>query len=312
LVSGANRRRRRVLGLAALALLAAACSEIDDPVVSEIGTTRVLAVDSDLAPQSVTEPEGQIQAAVWEISSAALSYEGLEEPLELTIDSNCRVVDTVYELPILQGRCLEGMIIDSNVEPERPVAYTPLAFEMQVRRARPIALPPAADYDADGVLNAEDNCPLVFNPDQRDDDLNDIGDACQVDLSGFGPLLDSDADGVADALDNCVWISNPDQENTEGLGEEGINDGIGDACVEQRAQVLLAGNQNISISSEVIGLLQPRFGLTSVTADFVSSSSLSGCIWEDAPGVGSCNLNPSSVLYCVSFSLNEAGLLGCR
>jgi hypothetical protein len=303
----ANRSRHRVLGVAALVLLLAGCSEIDDPVVTEIGTTRLLTVDSDLAPQSVSDPEDTIQAAEWTIRLAALSYGGLEQPLDLTADSDCRVIDTVYEFPFVQGKCLEGVIIDSNVEPERPVAYAPLIFTMTVRRAEPVVLPPARDYDADGLSNSIDNCPLVFNPDQRDDDLNDIGDACQVELSGFGALLDSDADGTADALDNCVWISNPGQENTTGLAAEGINDGIGDACVEQVAEVQLNGSPFIEVNSEEFGLLQPRFGLTSITADFVNSESLD-CDWD----AGTCALDPARLLYCVSYSLQEAGLLGCK
>lgn len=34
------------------------------------------------------------------------------------------------------------------------------------------------DYDGDGILNANDNCPLVSNPDQADGDGDGIGDVC--------------------------------------------------------------------------------------------------------------------------------------
>ncbi|MCH9024766.1 MAG: VCBS repeat-containing protein, partial [candidate division Zixibacteria bacterium] len=34
------------------------------------------------------------------------------------------------------------------------------------------------DDDGDGVLNMDDNCPLVFNPLQEDFDSNGVGDAC--------------------------------------------------------------------------------------------------------------------------------------
>jgi hypothetical protein len=36
-----------------------------------------------------------------------------------------------------------------------------------------------ADGDADGVADVMDNCPFTSNPDQRDDDRNWIGDACE-------------------------------------------------------------------------------------------------------------------------------------
>src|SRR2546427_13186548 len=34
------------------------------------------------------------------------------------------------------------------------------------------------DQDGDGTDNFADNCPLVANPDQKDTDKDDIGDAC--------------------------------------------------------------------------------------------------------------------------------------
>jgi uncharacterized repeat protein (TIGR01451 family) len=36
------------------------------------------------------------------------------------------------------------------------------------------------DSDWDGVLDADDNCPYVFNPDQTDTDGDGVGDACEV------------------------------------------------------------------------------------------------------------------------------------
>lgn len=39
---------------------------------------------------------------------------------------------------------------------------------------------PAADSDFDGLCDAVDNCPTLFNPDQLDADQNGIGDKCEV------------------------------------------------------------------------------------------------------------------------------------
>ena len=39
---------------------------------------------------------------------------------------------------------------------------------------------PDPDRDDDGVLNVDDNCPDVVNPDQEDDNGDDVGDTCQV------------------------------------------------------------------------------------------------------------------------------------
>jgi uncharacterized delta-60 repeat protein len=49
------------------------------------------------------------------------------------------------------------------------------------------------DYDNDGFLDANDNCPSVYNPGQED----------------------ADSDGVGDACDNCPFDYNPDQEDTD-------------------------------------------------------------------------------------------------
>lgn len=72
----------------------------------------------------------------------------------------------------------------------------------------------ATDRDADGIPDADDNCPAVSNPDQLDSDGDGEGNACDD---------DDDNDGVPDADDNCPVDANPDQGDLDG-------DGIGSAC----------------------------------------------------------------------------------
>lgn len=43
------------------------------------------------------------------------------------------------------------------------------------------------DYDADGVINGVDNCPLTYNPDQTDTDGDEVGDACFDPCEGQSP-----------------------------------------------------------------------------------------------------------------------------
>ena len=92
------------------------------------------------------------------------------------------------------------------------------------------------DKDGDGIDDAQDNCPLVFNPirpmdggRQADTDNDGIGDACDEcptsDKQDCGHSIagDIDGDGVPNGLDNCPDLANPDQADSDG-------DGLGDVC----------------------------------------------------------------------------------
>ncbi|UQA59685.1 thrombospondin type 3 repeat-containing protein [Polyangium aurulentum] len=93
-----------------------------------------------------------------------------------------------------------------------------------------------ADQDGDGIANAQDNCPSVFNPIRPldkgaqanidGDSLGDACDKCPFDAqNGCTPLdaNDIDADAITNGVDNCPEKSNPDQNDMD-------QDGHGDAC----------------------------------------------------------------------------------
>jgi hypothetical protein len=123
-----------------------------------------------------------------------------------------------------------------------------------------LRIQPYPDWDEDGVVNTEDNCPVTANPDQLDDDQDGVGDACDNCMTTVNPDQDdTDGDGMGDACDpdidddgllnendNCDYVQNPDQINsdTDSLGDACDNclytdnnpqydedgDGVGDAC----------------------------------------------------------------------------------
>ncbi len=97
----------------------------------------------------------------------------------------------------------------------------------------------ADDTDGDGIENEEDNCPLVYNVSQDDEDEDGLGDSCATDYDGDGIADDGDESGLTDDSictgwgapdeeilpcdDNCREVANPRQRDTDG-------DGIGDLC----------------------------------------------------------------------------------
>lgn len=75
--------------------------------------------------------------------------------------------------------------------------------------------PDNPDYDGDGVVDSQDNCPLVSNPVQDDVDADAVGDAC----------------------DNCISAYNPDQTPSA------FNEECGAACVAMWCGAPICTNQ---------------------------------------------------------------------
>jgi len=100
----------------------------------------------------------------------------------------------------------------------------------------------AGDMDGDGVDDASDSCPTVFNPIrpmdegvQADSDGDGIGDACDDDPFDSSDL---DGDGTPNEEDNCPDVPNPGQEDMD-------SDEIGDACDACPDRAIAAGTESV-------------------------------------------------------------------
>ena len=119
--------------------------------------------------------------------------------------------------------------------------------------------PPAIDTDKDGIVDEEDNCPLVSNPDQEDSDNDGIGDVCED---------DEDGDGIPDDVDNCPETENPDQADAD-------EDGIGDVCdpvpttVEQDKDNIQA---SLDATLQCISTLETGLAIETILTDFMGLS----------------------------------------
>jgi hypothetical protein len=113
----------------------------------------------------------------------------------------------LYVQPDMQGRAGKP-----NLESGALFSRTTVQ-KLSLPKLEPNPFYKPADGDSDGLVDALDNCPKFYNPDQLDNNLNGVGEACE----------DFDVDGVLNAQDNCAEQANAAQLDVDG-------DGIGDVC----------------------------------------------------------------------------------
>jgi|GEM_PF-6499442 len=86
------------------------------------------------------------------------------------------------------------------------------------------ANPACTDADADGIMDASDNCMSTANLDQANPDGDSYGSACDNCANLVNDdQADADADHFGDACDNCPTVANADQADDD-------HDAIGNAC----------------------------------------------------------------------------------
>ncbi len=140
------------------------------------------------------------------------------------------------------------------------------------------------DQDGDGVLDADDNCPDVANPDQHDWDTDKIGDACdkcpQV-LDTADP--DSDLDGVGDACDPNPTAAVDTRVSWNGffdaseIADWTVRAGTWDVTGGELVQSSGGGTATIAMPGTVTGAIYVETGYTATNLDSTSDSEIGTC-----------------------------------
>ncbi len=169
----------------------------------------------------------------------------------------------------------------------------------------------ATDKDGDGIDDATDDCPTIFNParpmdngKQADTDGDGVGDACDRcpnDATNHctKPSADDlDGDGVVSSVDVCPRIADATQA-------DGDNDGRGDAC-DTCPGVVNAGPAACAMSIETLrNPSDPRHpkngGIVSIPGAYVTAVSAAGFSLQDI------SLAPYSGVWIASATTAKRG-----
>lgn len=131
------------------------------------------------------------------------------------------------------------------------------------------------DFDGDGLLDANDNCRKVANPDQADVDGDGVGDVCDNCQFVANPAqYDPDRDGFGDACDNCPSTCKPavlgSQSCKNPLQLDPDGDGLGNQC-DNCPDKANAGQEDVDLSTiQGAACENGAAGLTTIGQAFTS------------------------------------------
>lgn len=265
----------RTLAVLATIAMSVACQTARDPL-PPLASLSVVITDSEVSPQQALRSGPQ--SVFWTVEElSASNVSGVSGIYSFLPEGPCSYQLNAARPVSFSSACdTSGAILATGVDVQSLSVRIKIS-RLEVRAASRPDLSAAADPDGDGIPNANDNCPLVFNPDQTDSDAaaetDPVGDACSdFDAHGALTVADQDQDGVPDDRDNCLWYPNPPLPGTFEQTDTD-RDGIGDDCERIASVALSGGSLTIQCNSvsftpqdSQISLLQMDFGRTGVLA----------------------------------------------
>jgi hypothetical protein len=202
-----NRDGLRILVLASVALGAViACNDVaDDPdhsdsVIEVVSATPVSSDPTNVAASDSTtmvlmaQPRNPNATTFFNdvsLSSYTVSFSALLAPVSGVVGSGfvpaggTATVTLVVVPGAVKFAGLAGNTVNARIDVEgQDFSGHDVSFTANV----PVTFTTAPDSDADGVPDASDNCPLVFNPSQLDTfpvGGNGVGDCCDPTTPGY-------------------------------------------------------------------------------------------------------------------------------
>lgn len=174
-----------------------------DIAVSAVNDAPII---TPLAPQQITELQSiTIQALASDIDSTELEWSLSGAPLGMSISSSGLI--TWLAPQFSAGQYTVDVVADDHGDTNHLALQTLLVTVLLL------------DNDGDLVADYADNCPLVSNANQLDNDMNGDGDLCDVDDDGDGLSDEIELAFGLDPLDKDDALSDLDGDGLTNLDE---------------------------------------------------------------------------------------------
>jgi len=284
-------RPARTFAVLATIAISVSCQTVEDPLPPQASFNFDI-TDSMIASQVAPLPSPQVVSfRVEELSASNIT--GFSGTYSFLYSGPCSYqLNALAPVPFTVACRTSGLTLRPGTE-LRTADLRITVSRLELRAAARPDLSSSADPDGDGVPNSSDNCPIVYNPDQKknrdlDQETCVVGCACSnLDTDEKPTIADQDQDGISDASDDCLWYPNPLAPG-ETTPPDSNGDGIGDACERIAPVVLLNGKLTIECDN-VAFKAEP-----SKVAFFLMDFGRPGVLTCDA-GFTGCTIDPSAV-----------------